>query len=124
MLDRLSALENRYCLPSYAGGVIIGVAICFFGAATNTMAGWLYVLCGTMLALLIIGAVLPGRSLRPLQVQRLPIAAVHAGDEMVVQLNVKNTGKHLASLLEKVLGFSAFCVGPTPERKYRSDRTR
>ncbi len=100
MLNRLSALEDRYCVPSYGGGVILAIAICFFGAATNTMAGWLYVLCGTMMALLAMGAILPGRILRPLKVERLPIGAVHAEDDLVVQLDIRNTGKQAASLLE------------------------
>ena len=32
---------------------------CFFGAAINTMAGWLYVISGVSFALLAVAAVLP-----------------------------------------------------------------
>jgi hypothetical protein len=31
-------LEDRGILPAYGGGVIIGITLCFFGVATNTMA--------------------------------------------------------------------------------------
>nr|MDJ0556239.1 DUF58 domain-containing protein [Microcoleaceae cyanobacterium MO_207.B10] len=56
-------LETHWVTPAYAGGLLGIFSIFFFGAATNTMAGWLYVISGMSFALLGMGAVLPRRSL-------------------------------------------------------------
>lgn len=86
----LEWLETRACIPAYAGWLLGGIALCFFGAATNTMAGWLYVLTGTIFALLIVGAILPVRSLRQLKIRRLPISPVSAGDSLTIELEIVN----------------------------------
>lgn len=93
-------LETRFCTPAYSGWVLLGLAICFFGAATNTMAGWLYVLSGLISALLIIGAILPGRSLRHLTVSRLSITPVTAGDDLVITLELDNLSPTAKTLLQ------------------------
>jgi hypothetical protein len=36
-------LETHASAPSYGGWVLVGIAVCYLGAAINTMAGWLYV---------------------------------------------------------------------------------
>lgn len=64
------------------------------------MVGWLYALSGTMLALLGMAAILPGRSLRFLTVRRRPILPVSAGDALTLELEVTNTGKRWCGLLE------------------------
>ena len=33
-------LETHWATPAYGGWVLIGIGLSFFGAATNTMAGW------------------------------------------------------------------------------------
>ncbi len=33
-------LERRWVAPAYAGGLLLGLALAFFGAAVNSMAGW------------------------------------------------------------------------------------
>jgi len=93
-------LETRWATPAYSGWVLCGLAICFFGAATNTMAGWLYVLSGSIGALLIVGAVSPVRSLRQLEVSRLPIAPVNAGEELVITLELENPTQEAKTLLQ------------------------
>jgi uncharacterized protein (DUF58 family) len=93
-------LENHWIAPAYSGAVIVGITLCFFAAATNTMAGWLYAICGTSMALLIVSAILPGRSLRPLQVRRLPIDPVSAGEDLAVTLEVVNPSDVGKNLLE------------------------
>ena len=35
-------LEICASTPAYGGWILVGIAICFFGAGINTMAGWLY----------------------------------------------------------------------------------
>ncbi|NCS47619.1 MAG: DUF58 domain-containing protein [Microcystis aeruginosa BK11-02] len=93
-------LEDRGILPAYGGGVIIGITLCFFGAATNTMAGWLYAICGTTSAVLILSIILPRRSLLPLKVRRLAIVPVSAGDDLSISLEIENTSNQPINLLE------------------------
>ncbi|TVP62489.1 MAG: DUF58 domain-containing protein [Nodularia sp. (in: Bacteria)] len=93
-------LETRAIAPAYAGWVLAGIAICFFGAAVNTMAGWLYAISGISFALLGIAAFLPPRSLVGLVVKRRPMQPVSAGDELTVELEICNQTQHPVSLLQ------------------------
>ncbi|MFB2770705.1 DUF58 domain-containing protein [Pelatocladus sp. BLCC-F211] len=93
-------LEIRASTPTYSGWVLGGVAICFFGAAMNTMAGWLYAISGVSFALLFIAAVLPPRSLFNLIVKRHPIQAVTAGDDLKIELDIINPTKKAVNLLQ------------------------
>ncbi|MBE9181085.1 DUF58 domain-containing protein [Oculatella sp. LEGE 06141] len=83
-------LETRWITPAYSGWLMTGLALFFFGAATNTMAGWLYVMSGVMLALLAIAAVLTERSLRQIQISRPPILPVSVGEPLAVELAIAN----------------------------------
>ena len=96
----LDWLENHWATPAYGGWLLATLALCFFGAATNTMAGWLYVLSGLIFALLAIAAVIPVRSLRQLVLERLPIEPVSAGQDLTVVLAVKNRSKTPKTLLQ------------------------
>jgi uncharacterized protein (DUF58 family) len=93
-------LETHACAPAYSGWVLIGIAICFFGAGVNTMAGWLYVISGVSFALLGLAAFLPPRSLLGLVVKRLPIQPVTAGDEIAVELEIQNQSQQPVTLLQ------------------------
>lgn len=93
-------LELRAFIPTYSGWVLAGVAICFFGAAMNTMAGWLYAISGVSFALLLIAAVLPPRSLFHLIVKRHPIPAVTAGEDLKVELDIINPTNQAVNLLQ------------------------
>lgn len=108
-------LENRACTPTYSGWVLAAIAVCFFGAAVNTMAGWLYAISGVSLALLTIAAILPPRSLVGLTVTRRPLQPVSAGDELAVQLEIHNHTKQSVSLLQ-VEDILPFVLG-TPKRQ-------
>ncbi len=93
-------LEIRASTPAYTGWVLAGIAICFFGAAINTMAGWLYAISGVSFALLGVAAVLPPRSLVGLSITRHPISPVSAGDELRVELEIHNSKNQPVSLLQ------------------------
>ncbi|MEC4816896.1 MAG: DUF58 domain-containing protein [Scytonema sp. PMC 1069.18] len=93
-------LETHACTPAYSGWVLIGIAICFFGAGVNTMAGWLYVISGVSFALLGLAAFLPPRSLLGLVVKRLPIQPVTAGDDITVALEIQNQTQRPVTLLQ------------------------
>ena len=83
-------LETRACSPSYSGCLLAAIAVSFFGAATNTMAGWLYVISGTIFALLGLGAILAVRSLKQVKVRRLAISPVSAGEQLTIELQIEN----------------------------------
>lgn len=93
-------LENRWVTPAYAGWLLGAIAICFFGAATNTMAGWLYVISGLTFALLVLAAVLPARSLRNLSVRRYPLSPVSMGDDLTIELEIENQTLKPKTLLQ------------------------
>ena len=95
-------LENRAVTPAYAGWLLSGLTVFFFGSATNTMSGWLYALSGGSLALLGVAAVLPGKSLRSLEVRRRTIEPVSAGDQITVELEIENRAREPKTLLQVV----------------------
>ncbi|UNU23416.1 DUF58 domain-containing protein [Microcoleus vaginatus] len=103
-------LENRAVTPAYAGWLLLGMTVFFFGSATNTMSGWLYVLSGGGLALLGVAAVLPGKSLRSLEVRRRPIEPVSAGDQITVELEIENRARQPKTLLQ-VIDILPFVLG-------------
>ncbi|MBD1910946.1 MULTISPECIES: DUF58 domain-containing protein [unclassified Leptolyngbya] len=83
-------LEYRWVAPAYSGWVMLSLAIFFFVAATNTMAGWLYAISGVMLALLTVGVTQPGRSLRSLHITRIPNDPISVGDTLTLELEIHN----------------------------------
>jgi uncharacterized protein (DUF58 family) len=92
--------ETRGVFPSYGGGVLLGLGSFFFFAATNTLAGWLYVMSGLVIALLGLSAWLARQNLRRLDLERSPIADVVAGDSLRVELCLRNNGTRDRSLLQ------------------------
>ncbi len=101
MLSRLAEwLETHWVTPSYSGWLLGGLTLFFFTAATNTLAGWLYVISGISVALLAIAALLPERTLRPLRVQRSPISPVSVGDPLRLELGIENPTPQPKSLLQ------------------------
>ena len=93
-------LETNWVTPAYAGGLLGVLSIFFFGAATNTMAGWLYVISGMSFALLGMGALLPGRSLRQIKVRRHPIQPITVGDNLSIALTIENSINQPLALLQ------------------------
>ncbi len=111
MFDRITKwLETKWVTPAYAGWLLMALTICFFGAATNTMAGWLYVLSGVGVALLGVAAILPARSLKSVSINRIPISPVTAGAELEIILAIANpTNRSLALFqVQDLAPFSPF----------------
>lgn len=101
MIERIADwLETHWVTPAYSGWVLGGLALCFFGAAINTMAGWLYVLSGVIFALLGLAAVLAARSLLGLNVRRQSIEPVSAGDQLTIELQIENQTTQPKTLLQ------------------------
>ncbi len=93
-------LETKWVTPAYAGWLSIALTICFFGVATNTMAGWLYVLSGVGVALLGVAAILPARSLQSITISRNPVLPVTAGAELEIALTIHNPTDRVQSLFQ------------------------
>ncbi|HEY9895128.1 MAG TPA: DUF58 domain-containing protein [Candidatus Sericytochromatia bacterium] len=93
-------LETHWVTPSYSGWLLGGLSLFFFISATNTLAGWLYVISGISFALLAIAAILPERMLRGIQLQRCPIAPVTVGDQLTVELVLANKTKQPKILIQ------------------------
>lgn len=93
-------LENHWAIPAYGGWVLIGIALSFFGAATNTMAGWLYALSGILFSLLGLNFVIAINTLKHIQVKRLSIKPVSVGDQLTTELVIINNTKKNKNLLE------------------------
>ncbi len=93
-------IESRWATPAYSGWVLLGIALFFFGAATNTMAGWLYVMSGMMMAMLSISTMWPQQAVKGIQVRRAPIAPVMAGKSLLIDLTVANTTSSAKRLLQ------------------------
>lgn len=93
-------LERRWVAPAYGGGLLLALSIFLFGAATNTMAGWLYVISGICFALLGIAIILPQRSLVALKVRRGTIEPVSVGDQLTLELEIENTANSAKTLIQ------------------------
>jgi uncharacterized protein (DUF58 family) len=83
-------LETHSAAPAYAGWVLIGLTFCFWLAAANTMAGWLYVLSGVGAAFLLLSAALPVRGLKGIEITRSAIHPVHVGESLSVSVRLRN----------------------------------
>ncbi|MGD1952134.1 MAG: hypothetical protein ACFB14_21170 [Leptolyngbyaceae cyanobacterium] len=93
-------MEANWVTPAYSGWVLLGLTLCFLGAATNTMAGWLYVISGVSLALLSVSSILPQRALHGLSVTRQLPRPVSAGDALSMVVKLENTTPQTKSLLQ------------------------
>ena len=93
-------LETHWVVPAYAGGVLLGLTIAFFGAAVNTMSGWLYAISGVMLAILLISIWAPPRSLKGIQVHREPIRPISVGEPLAVKVLLENLTSRTKALLQ------------------------
>ena len=95
-------LETRWATPAYAGWILIGIGLSFFGAATNTMAGWLYVISGMILAILGLNAILTIKNIKNITIERLNITPVTAGDRLTIELVIKNSSDKVKTLLQLI----------------------
>ncbi|WOD37839.1 DUF58 domain-containing protein [Nodosilinea sp. E11] len=95
-------LEHRWVNPAYVGWILLGLALFFFAAATNTLAGWLYVISGVMLALLLVAALLPPRNLQGLVVTRSVIQPVTAEVPLDIELRVRNSQRQSKGLFQVI----------------------
>lgn len=111
-----------------AFGLVFG-GIALFGVGTNVQAGWVLTIAALLIGIAIIGALLPARALRGLDVARAAPPRARAGDPVEVTLTVRNTTRGLRGPL---LVRDEFCgegtaavgwLGPGAERSFRDERT-
>jgi uncharacterized protein (DUF58 family) len=93
-------LESHWVTPAYSGWVILALTVCFLLAASNTMAGWLYVISAICLALLAIAAILPPLVLHPIQLHRSEVPSISVGEALWLELTLTNTSNSPGQLLQ------------------------
>ena len=93
-------LELHWANPAYAGWVIMGLTACFWLAAANTLAGWLYVLSGTCLAVLASAARLPMMLLKQIDLSRSPMYSVSVGETLSLSVTLSGKPKSYAFYLQ------------------------
>ncbi|TAD80173.1 MAG: DUF58 domain-containing protein [Oscillatoriales cyanobacterium] len=98
----VTSWETRAVGLSFSGALLGTIALFFFGAATNAMAGWLYVMSGVLLALMAVAAVLTARSLGGLTVTRSTVAPISVDDVAVVDCQIHNPSGQARALLQWV----------------------
>jgi uncharacterized protein (DUF58 family) len=82
--------------------VVIGIFL--YVAAGTTQTGWLYFIDSLILAVLVLGYVIPRRNMRDLQVWREYPGHCFEGDEISITLHIRNTSgrhKYLISVIER-----------------------
>lgn len=100
MIQRLNRwLERHWVTPAFGALLLAGLALFFFGAAVNSMAGWLYVITGIIVALLLVGALTPVRMIRGLVITRLPLRPVSVGDPLSLELELYNPSQTPRTLI-------------------------
>lgn len=95
-------LETHWVTPAYTGWILIAIGISFFGAATNTMAGWLYVISGMILAILGLNAFITVKNIQDLKIQRSALNPVSAGDKLTVELVIHNSSNQTKTLFQVI----------------------
>jgi uncharacterized protein (DUF58 family) len=93
-------LETRWVAPAHSGWLLSGLTLFFFLAAANTLAGWLYVISGVIVALNMIAAILSVRTLQSLQITRQPIDPVSAGENLILQVHITNPTRAPKTLIQ------------------------
>ena len=96
----ISWMESSFGIPSYAWWVLLLLALCFLGAASNTMAGWLYLISSFILSLLFLSVLQARRALVKLRPIRFYASPVHAGDILTIAIGIQNNQSTPARLLE------------------------
>jgi uncharacterized protein (DUF58 family) len=84
--------ETKLPKPTFATVVLMALTLFFFAAATNTLSGWLYVISGLSLGLMLLAAVLPSWELRGIQVQREIPLPVSVGEDLHLAVTVQASG--------------------------------
>lgn len=96
-------LETHWVRPSYSGWVVLVISIAYFGAATNTMVGWLYAISGLTFALLGLTGWQSRRMLRDLEIERSAIAPVSVGETIEISLRVRNASLKQSKALIQIV---------------------
>ncbi|WP_287130275.1 DUF58 domain-containing protein [Candidatus Cyanaurora vandensis] len=78
--------------PTFGAVMLLLLVIMFFGAATNTLSGWLYALSGLGLAFLVLGSLGPVWALRGLTATRLVCSPCGYQEVVTVSLTISGRG--------------------------------
>ena len=86
--------------PTRRGAGLAFGALLLFGVGTNVQAGWLFVLGSLLLAAVVVGLLVPPLMLRRLEIERRAPDEAFAGDDVRVDLVVRNRGRGATLSLE------------------------
>ncbi len=81
-------------------------------AATNTLAGWLYLISGLMVAMLLVAILLVRRALDGLEVRLSPLPPIHAGDRVSVALTLHNSRPAPSQPVQVISGWPLSLAAP------------
>lgn len=119
---RLSAFARfrRFMANHTDEWVMLGLAGFLFLVATNTQTGWLYVVVALLVGVLVAGFLGPRATLKGLEVRRRMPAPAALGDEVRIEIEIRNPGKgdRLLVTLEETLPDTL----PTPSGESRTRR--
>lgn len=122
--DGLSSLARfrRFMANHTDEWVMLGLAGFLFLVATNTQTGWLYVVVALLIGVLVAGFLGPRATLKGLEVRRRMPAPAALGDEVRIEIEVRNPGKgdRLLVTLEDTLPDSL--PGETRTRRFLIER--
>jgi uncharacterized protein (DUF58 family) len=120
---------KRTARPTRRAVAIGGGALLLFGVGTNVQAGWVLVVAALLLGVLIVGLILPTRSLKGITVTRTVPVRSFSGQPVPVRLHVTNAARSMRVLLhfdDDFLGRSHVAVdtiGSGATRTYEASRT-
>lgn len=102
--------------------VLLGLAVFLFIVATNTQTGWLYVVVALLVGVLIVGFLGPRATLKGLEVRRRLPAPAALGDEVRIELEVRNPSKHDRLLVALEESLPGSLPGEPRTRKFLVER--
>ncbi|MCL5036397.1 MAG: DUF58 domain-containing protein [Chloroflexi bacterium] len=112
--------------------VLVGMMLGLYPIAVNTQIGWLYLLCGVLLALIIVSITVPRIILKHIMPVKILPPRVFEGDQFQVTAEITNRGKYNAYFLllkdkslntedkkpERTAGFDMISAGDTSSVHY------
>lgn len=106
-------MNLRIPRPNRRALSLCGAALLLFAVASNSQAGWVFVLAAALFGVAFAGALLPGRAIRRLEVSRRVPEVCRVGDRIRVMLvlsNPSNSSRHLIEGIDDFLGRTPFLV--------------
>lgn len=79
----------------FNGLILICMAFILFAAASNTQSGWQYIITSLLLALVVMGIILPGRYLSKVNLKKYISSRMQVGKDSSIEIVITNTSNSL-----------------------------